>query len=119
MEQFWFHLKNKVLIVQLVNVLIIIINSSSAYKKSNAYNQLGRMLFVVGYLSFDISEMAIIAKDYRNVVVVFVLFRRNVWDPQIADDHLYQNGPRTRLRPQDRILGQEEDRKAAKTSTLL
>ena len=62
--------------------------------------------------------MAIIAKDFRNVAVVFVLFRRNVWDPQIADDHLYQNGTRIRLRPQDRILGQEEDRIAAKTSSL-
>ena len=35
------------------------INSSSAYKKSNADNQLGSMLFVVGYLSFDIQRSLI------------------------------------------------------------
>ena len=59
MEQFRFPLKNKVLIVQLVNVFVIIINSSSAYKKSNADNQLGNMLFVVDYLSFDIQRSLI------------------------------------------------------------
>ena len=31
------------------------------------------------------SAHRLITKDYRNVAFVFVLFRRNVWHPQLAD----------------------------------
>ena len=118
MEQFRFPLKNKVLIVQLVNFIMVLILLRLTRNQMLITNLEVCSSLLVIYLSIS-SEIAIIAKDYRNVAVVFVLFRRNVWDPQIADDHLYQNGPRIRLCPQDRIMGQEEDRIATKTSTLL